>query len=107
MQVFIDLPREIEAKVVLKEKEGRIIIEPRFRAPDAKPPAFYVTVRGKNGAEKRFIASVSGTNGNISINEAREIETIFDRSESKPADKPADKPSGKAAATAPATEATS
>ena len=93
MNITIDLPREAEGKVKLNDKDRSVSIEPRFRQAGSLQPIGYVTVKGKSGAEKKFVLNISGSTGRVTVQELSDVESLFDKpakNGKKEADEPAE-----------------
>jgi hypothetical protein len=64
--------------VKVQEKDGLIIIEPRFQRADSNRSLLYIEVTGASGGSKRYIIQVSGSTGQITAQEAKDLVPLFD-----------------------------
>lgn len=78
MKITLELPREAEARVRFCEKDGLVIVEPRFTRPDVSQSVAYLTVTGGGGAVRRYGVYVSGKLGRIRVEEVHDVACEFD-----------------------------
>lgn len=72
-KLIIDLPREWEARVDIKDGKQRIEIEPSFVSGSALAPCLYLTAQGNGGLARRMVLML---NGNTGWAEARKVKGV-------------------------------
>jgi hypothetical protein len=80
MKIEVIYPHPAEAKVADDSDSQMTIVEPIFRTAKEVKPVFYMKVIGKQkGDERRFVVSVSGKDGKVTVQEIHPaVEAAFD-----------------------------
>ncbi len=95
MKITLTAPPDTEAKVEIDDDAGELSIEPFFANSTGIKNVGSIVVEGKSGQKRRFVMQVSGKNGRVSVTEARQVETEFDKPVKKASpSKPSPSPSG-------------